>query len=118
MLRCTRELNEGRVSFRGGRGCSQCCVSSTGGTEGGCPRGARRRRGGRRGGASFRRREAWDSGKTGFVVGRRSSWRKELGDGSLWGVNFSKRRSSATMASTACVGLPLAQMERRGAGAA
>src|SRR5438105_9791933 len=38
MLRCTRGLNERRVSFRGGRGCSQCCVSSTGGAEGGCPR--------------------------------------------------------------------------------
>src|SRR5438105_11831378 len=102
MLRRTRGLNEGRVSFRGGRGCSQCCVSSTGGAEGSCPRGAHRRRRGRRGGASFRRREARDSGKNGFVVDRRSSWRKVLGDGSLWGANFSKRRSSATMASTAC----------------
>ena len=34
MLRRTRDLNERRVSFRGGRECSQCCVSTTGGAEG------------------------------------------------------------------------------------
>src|SRR5438105_5044765 len=76
MLRCTGELNEGRESFRRGRGFSPRCFSVKDGTVGACSRGGHHRRRKRYGSSSFRPEEAWGrsvmlqmgSGECGEVV--------------------------------------------------